>query len=778
MLEQSRTTSCSSLPDYVVPPDWQLYQCPEDLNEEHLVPIQIHATIDANGNPSITDEEVESALVKLNISFKGGNFTFYTPGPISIADDSSLDVLDTQAKYNKFRELSPPFAKAINYYLPSTYGFAPSASSPFSPLLDHTDVSMSAATFIISSSTREHETGHALGLFHTFKSTTTAGQSHVSCGGLPNGANVDRFELVIREEDHSLPYPYPNCAYACASESPYQIALDAGDLVCDTPADPFRGFNQTACLVDATGCVYIGQIPGPNNTTVPLTDLNGQAYTPDVSNYMSYYNCRSSFTEGQFERMLYFFLNSNAFPSPDCTTTTIVNTEEVIHMPSGNPVKNVAVKITNFTDPNCQGGTDICAPSQPTDAAGVFRCVLTNQGHNQAELSKADDWLNGVTTNDLILIQRHILGIERLDGWNQIAADVNGSGTITTFDLTEIRKLILAIESAFPIENITGGPWLFFPEQIPSIHPDHFDTALPLTPFNMPSPYGYPNFLLNNFCYSAAPLANGEGGFHAIKMGDVNGSANTQNLLGNSSDRSQAIIDLTNPHPIQRGETFTLQLSAERFQNIAAFGLGLYLDTERVQLEGIKTGELPQFQIDHFGTQRLAEKELRVLWVDERMAGHQLTPDQTLFQLQLRALEDINQLQSILQINQHVLVPEFISAEGALVPVRLRMSVVDAEAESEAAVTAPPQRGFEVSVFPNPTRELLHFQFAAARGGQAQIRIYNTFGQLVRTVQQPCAVGDNTLRIEGLSQTGGGTFFYTLAGPGFQQKGRFSVLPR
>ncbi|MEL6638648.1 MAG: hypothetical protein AAFR05_17965, partial [Bacteroidota bacterium] len=30
VLEQSRTTSCSSLPDYVVPPDWQLYQCPED----------------------------------------------------------------------------------------------------------------------------------------------------------------------------------------------------------------------------------------------------------------------------------------------------------------------------------------------------------------------------------------------------------------------------------------------------------------------------------------------------------------------------------------------------------------------------------------------------------------------------------------------------------------------------------------------------------------------------------------------------------------------------
>ena len=125
-------------------------------------------------------------------------------------------------------------------------------------------------------------------------------------------------------------------------------------------------------------------------------------------------------------------------------------------------------------------------------------------------------------------------------------------------------------------------------------------------------------------------------------------------------------------------------------------------------------------------------------------------------------------------------------AEGALAELReqgvtaalFRASVVDAEAESEAAVTAPPQRGFEVSVFPNPTRELLHFQFAAARGGQAQIRIYNTFGQLVRTVQQPCAVGDNTLRIEGLSQTGGGTFFYTLAGPGFQQKGRFSVLPR
>lgn len=64
--------------------------------------------------------------------------------------------------------------------------------------------------------------------------------------------------------------------------------------------------------------------------------------------------------------------------------------------------------------------------------------------------SKTSDPLNGVSTFDLIQIQRHILNIKTFDSpYQYIAADINRSGTITTLDLIQLRKVILGIDANF-----------------------------------------------------------------------------------------------------------------------------------------------------------------------------------------------------------------------------------------------------------------------------------------------------------------------------------------
>lgn len=61
------------------------------------------------------------------------------------------------------------------------------------------------------------------------------------------------------------------------------------------------------------------------------------------------------------------------------------------------------------------------------------------------------DPLNGVSTLDIVLIQKHILGIEKLEGFDKIiAADVNKSGTITGSDIVQLRKLLLGLIEDFP----------------------------------------------------------------------------------------------------------------------------------------------------------------------------------------------------------------------------------------------------------------------------------------------------------------------------------------
>jgi len=71
---------------------------------------------------------------------------------------------------------------------------------------------------------------------------------------------------------------------------------------------------------------------------------------------------------------------------------------------------------------------------------------------------KNDDYLNGISTLDLVLIQRHILGVEALNSpYKMIAADVNNDSSISAIDLIDLRKLILGIHEEYP----NNGSWKF-----------------------------------------------------------------------------------------------------------------------------------------------------------------------------------------------------------------------------------------------------------------------------------------------------------------------------
>ena len=61
----------------------------------------------------------------------------------------------------------------------------------------------------------------------------------------------------------------------------------------------------------------------------------------------------------------------------------------------------------------------------------------------------------GVTTLDLVLIQRHILGITPLEStFKIIAADINGNESVSALDLLQLRKLILGL---YPNDELPGN---------------------------------------------------------------------------------------------------------------------------------------------------------------------------------------------------------------------------------------------------------------------------------------------------------------------------------
>lgn len=113
---------------------------------------------------------------------------------------------------------------------------------------------------------------------------------------------------------------------------------------------------------------------------------------------------------------------------------------------------------------------------------------------------------NGVSTFDLILITKHILGVQPLSNpYYRIAADVNGSQHISTQDVIAIRRVILGLDNTFP-NNVN---WRYII--------DSYEFPNPQNPWQEPFPesiefHDYPD------------CSDWRQGFIVVKIGDVNGS--------------------------------------------------------------------------------------------------------------------------------------------------------------------------------------------------------------------------------------------------------------
>lgn len=142
--------------------------------------------------------------------------------------------------------------------------------------------------------------------------------------------------------------------------------------------------------------------------------------------------------------------------------------------------------------------------TKPTDDAGIATFGLFPGGIPfQASCYKNNLFLHGVSTYDLILISRHILGLQMLDSpYKLIAADASGNGVISVFDIATIRSLILGITEEYP-ENTS---WRFVPSDY--VFPD------PANPFEPAFP---------EIGHFTAPVSDTLD-FTGIKIGDVDNS--------------------------------------------------------------------------------------------------------------------------------------------------------------------------------------------------------------------------------------------------------------
>jgi hypothetical protein len=112
---------------------------------------------------------------------------------------------------------------------------------------------------------------------------------------------------------------------------------------------------------------------------------------------------------------------------------------------TGVPMPNIQYMLSNIGDT-----IPIAQTTAGTNGLYYFNALMPFGNYRVEPRKTSGSWLNGVNTFDFILISRHLLGIEMFDTpYKIIAADINNSGTLSTFDVVTARQVLLGVRDTF-----------------------------------------------------------------------------------------------------------------------------------------------------------------------------------------------------------------------------------------------------------------------------------------------------------------------------------------
>ncbi|MCB9284934.1 MAG: HYR domain-containing protein [Lewinellaceae bacterium] len=364
--------------------------------------------------------------------------------------------------------------------------------------------------------------------------------------------------------------------------------------------------------------------------------------------------------------------------------------------------------------------------SEFTDQAGNFSFDALVPGGDYTVTPMLDENPgNGVTTWDLVLISRHILGIQLLDSpYKLIAADANKSNSVTTLDMVNIRKVILQLEPGFP--NNTS--WRFVDKDY--VFPN------PANPFGSTFPE-----VIN---YNNLSTSDLNADFVAVKVGDVNGSA-VANLNSGAEDRTfNGSLNINvQDQQLKAGKTYTVNFTADAI-DLLGYQFTLNYNTDAVEIVDLVEGVAGA---ENFGMLS-NEGVLTTSWnVSEARA---LAQGEVLFGLTVKANADVA-LSEAFGVSSAYTVAEAYNSNSDLLDVNLTFNGSDANAFAL------------YQNVPNPFKGVTVIGFTLPEASTATLKVMDVSGKVLQVVSGDYAKGYNEVRLSNIDATG--VLYYQLDTP-------------
>ncbi len=373
-----------------------------------------------------------------------------------------------------------------------------------------------------------------------------------------------------------------------------------------------------------------------------------------------------------------------------------------------------------------------------TQDYGLFSFQNVPQGMTcMLQPVKNNGLLNGVTTFDLVRLSNHILGTQALDSpYKLIAADVNNSGSISTFDIVALRKAILHLTDSFP--NNTS--WRF-------IEAD-YEFPNPTNPFAEPLPE---STWLNN-------MANDMTGhnFVAVKIGDLNNSA-VLNLDEDEVEERDQMGNFTLAVPnwqLKTGKEVRIPVTAGEAIDLAALQGTIEFDTKKMSFVGAMPVSLDGLGADNFGEP--ATGSLTLSW--HNADGQLLEAGSTLFYLQF-------------QMNENATVEEAITMNSAItpaiayknggIPLNIRWRIHEA---SQVPVDDAPLFSLGQNR-PNPFSDETRIEFLLKEKMPVQLEVIDLNGRKIPLLQGTMEAGWHEVTVDRAMFGSPGVYIYQLTTP-------------
>jgi hypothetical protein len=423
-------------------------------------------------------------------------------------------------------------------------------------------------------------------------------------------------------------------------------------------------------------------------------------------------------------------------PNEHCGNTVQGEISGLISMNDDSPISKTEVRLYNVNNQMLQ--------NMVTTGSGLysFTDLMVAETYT-VEPNRNDDPINGVSTKDLVGIQRHLLGLsEFTDPYQLIAADVNNSGSVTAKDLVELRKLILGIYDSFEEIDADQRSWRF-------VLKDGGITN-PASPWDFKEVKTYEPLTQNR------PNTD----FVGVKIGDVDGNAAG---LGNGTQaRTNGALNLiAEDVRYELGDEVRIAVRSDNFDEITGYQYTLHFDAGSLSYAGVESGSIELGDLN-FGLNRLSEGTLTTSWHSE----NGVSSDDVLYTLVFKATSTGRLSES----------------------VRLSSSVTRAEAYTVSGET----RGVSMSLRsskaglvyelhqnqPNPFASETVIGFTLPKAMDASITIYDVTGKVLKYIEVVGDQGYNQVPVRSGDLSASGVLYYQLDTEGFTQTKKMVKVSR